>query len=67
MRSTRGALPGRANPHPRSPCELLRTHNGGGPPMETPMAQKQSREQVSERLDPDVLEVVQHEQPAGGA
>jgi hypothetical protein len=62
-----GAVPGRANPHPRSPCQLLRTHNGGGQPMETPMAQKQSREQVSERLDPDVLEVVQHEQPAGGA
>jgi len=33
--------------------------------METPMSSKQSREQVSKRLDPDVLEVVQHgqEQP----
>jgi hypothetical protein len=27
------------------------------------MSPKQSREQVSKRLDPDVLEVVQHEQP----
>ena len=33
--------------------------------IETPMSSKQSREQVSKRLDPDVLEVVQHgqEQP----
>jgi hypothetical protein len=33
--------------------------------METPMSSKQSREHVSKRLDPDVLEVVQHgqEQP----
>src|SRR5262245_17562616 len=30
--------------------------------METPMSSKQSREQASKRLDPDVLEVVQ-EQP----
>jgi len=71
-RSARCALP-------VGPCQVGQTHILDhrascfglimvvGQPMETPMAQKQSREQVSERLDPDVLEVVQHEQPAGGA
>src|SRR5260221_14572269 len=34
--------------------------------METPMSSKQSREQVSKRLDPDVLEVVQHGQEQPG-